>query len=261
MFVSLSLSSPAGAQEPAKPDYAEAKKRFKAGQEFLQMDRYADAVAEFRKAYEITRDGLVMGQVAQAYAKAGDYEAALAAIKIYREALPEGERTETNALIVDYEKYVKEGKSKKLILPAEKTAESQPTEDATRPPPPEVKKRGRFYTWIAAGATGALAVSALIVGLSAQSKYDELQDKCKPSCSESDVDSVKTRAVTSDVLWGMAAAAAVTTGVLYFLEGRSASKEKPETPGEGEEESVSHRLRVSPVVGVGSYGLRAGFTF
>jgi len=41
------------------------------------MDRYADAIVEFKKAYEITKDGLVMGQIAEAFAKAGDYESSL----------------------------------------------------------------------------------------------------------------------------------------------------------------------------------------
>jgi len=266
-IVALAAPIRARAEEGAKPDYAAAKKHFKSGQQALQGERYGEAVVEFRKAYEITKDGLVMGQVAEAFAKAGDFENALAAIKVYRESLAEGERASADALIKDYEKAVQEGRSKHLVLPGEKVEKPEPKPDeggATAPtPPPEDKpaRKGRLWTWITLGAAGALALSALVVGLNAQSRFDELSDSCKPSCATSDVDSVKTRAIAADVLWGTAAAAAVTATILFFVEGRSTRTEKE--PGEGgEEETVSkRRFRLTPVVGTGRYGLNAGFQF
>ncbi len=261
----LALVAPQlAAAEEAKPDYAAAKAHFKSGQEHLKAERYGEAVAAFKKAYEITKDGLVMGQVAQAYAKAGDFENALAAIKVYREALAEGERGPADTLIKEYESAVKEGRSKKLYLPGEAPpkVEEPKTEPTTPPPPPpeeKPKRKGRFFTWIAAGAAGALALSALVVGLNAQSKFDELSDTCKPTCAESEVDSVKTRALVADVLWGTAAAAAVTATVLFFVEGRKGGSDKKD-PTEVEEESVSRRLQLSPIVGRG-YGVSAGLRF
>jgi tetratricopeptide (TPR) repeat protein len=269
-LVLLALVAPAHAQEEAqKPDFAAAKRHFKAGQEFLQMDRYADAIVEFKKAYEITKDGLVMGQVAEAFAKAGDFEAALDALKVYRAALPEGERSAADELRKEYEKAVKEGRSKKLVLPSDQP-KLQPKDDATPPPvKPEDKPRrkGRLWTWIAAGAAGALAISALAVGLNAQSKFDDLNNTCKPACPDSEVDSVHSRAVAADVMWGLAGAAAVTSVVLFFLEGRAASaggeqKAPGEDGGGGDEETVSKRkIRFTPVVGVGTYGMGAQVRF
>jgi tetratricopeptide (TPR) repeat protein len=249
----------------------QAKTHFKAGQAFLQMERYAEAIEEFNQAYEITQDKLVMGQVANAYEKAGDYEAALKAMELYREALPEGDRGSADGFITKYKKAIAEGKSKKLTLPSEqkpvapvKMAENE--EERAIPPAEEPEEEGgkskRFYTWIAAGAAGALALSALVVGLNAQSKYDELSDTCKPNCPQSDVDSVETRALVTDILWGTAAAAAVTAGVLYFLEGRKLKGEERSTPVEGEdEEEVMNRVRVTPVVGGGTFGVGANVRF
>jgi tetratricopeptide (TPR) repeat protein len=259
----VGLGPRAAAAEEAKPDFAAAKKYFKSGQSLLQSERYGEAIVEFKKAYDITKDGLVMGQIAQAYAKAGDFESALTAIRVYREALPEGERASADTLIKDYEKAIKEGRSKKLVLPGEEPpkVEEPKKEEAAPPPPPEEKpaKKRRLYTWIAAGAAGALALSALVVGLNAQSRFDELADTCKPTCKDSEVDSVKTRALVADVLWGTAAAAAVTAAVLFFVEGRGGGEKKE--PGEGgEEESVSRRLQLSPLVGRG-YGVNAGLRF
>jgi hypothetical protein len=104
-----------------------------------------------------------------------------------------------------------------------------------------------FWTWIAAGAAGALALGALVVGLNAQAKFDELEDLCAPGCPQSDTDSVKTRALASDVLWGTAAAAAVTAGILYFVEGRSKKKER--------------NVMVAPMIGGGRLGLGASMRY
>lgn len=102
------VSTVAMAQD--KPDIDAAKRAFKAGQEFMKMERYPDAIIEFNKAYAITKDGLVMGQVALAYEKAGDYDAALSAIRVYREALPSGDRASVDALIEKYEALLAQGK-------------------------------------------------------------------------------------------------------------------------------------------------------
>lgn len=256
------------ARAEGKPDFAAAKTHFKAGQAFIQMEKYAAAVVEFKQAHAITKDDLVLGQVAMAFEKAGDYEAALEAIKIYRAALPEGERSSADTLIKKYEQMIKEGKSVKLVLPADKPVEDKTLDAGGSTKPGDEGssggRKGRFYTWIAAGAAGALALSALIVGLNAQSKYDELSGSCSPSCDPADVDSVKTRAVVTDVLWGTAAAAAVTAGVLWFLEGRNAGSEDEKrgpVEGEGEEEDLVQRFHIAPIVGGGTYGVGADFRF
>lgn len=268
----LALVGSASAQEK-KPDLAEAKRAFKAGQELLQMDRFADAVVEFRKAYEITKDGLVMGQIAVAFEKAGDYEAALDAVKTYRDALPESDRGPAEELIKRYEKMISQGRSKKLVLPtAPKTAEPAADEDAQGSAGAKKDadaaaggRKGRFWTWIAAGSAGALAVGALVVGLNAQSKYDDLESRCAPSCTASEVDSVKTRATVADVLWGLTAAAAITAGVLFFVEQPRHRAEEPKDPGEEEEryeeEEVARRIRFAPLVGRGGFGIGAELTY
>jgi hypothetical protein len=164
---------------------------------------------------------------------------------------------------------VKEGRSQKLVLPSEQP-KLQPKDDTTPPTKPEDKPRrkGRLWTWIAAGTAGALALSALVVGLNAQSKFDDLNNSCKPRCADSEVSSVRTRAIVADVLWGTAAAAAVTSVVLFFVEGRAAAastgdqKAPGEDGGGGDEETVSkRRIRFAPVVGVGNYGLSAHIRF
>jgi hypothetical protein len=59
-----------------------------------------------------------------------------------------------------------------------------------------------------------------------QSKFDDLKKSCGKAaaanwtgCSSSDTSSLDTRKNIANVFWGLTAAAAVTTGVLFFVEG------------------------------------------
>jgi hypothetical protein len=85
---------------------------------------------------------------------------------------------------------------------------------------------GRKWTWVAAGSTVVFAGAAAIFGASMQSKFDTLNGSCGSAgkttvaCSDSDVASVTTLKNTANVFWGLAAAVAVTTGVLFWVEGR-----------------------------------------
>ena len=70
-----------------------------------------------------------------------------------------------------------------------------------------------------------LAVGAVTAWPRDESKFDSLRSSCgagnpaRPGCTQSDIDSVSSRQTTANVFWGLAAAAAVTTGVLFYLEG------------------------------------------
>jgi tetratricopeptide (TPR) repeat protein len=87
---------------------------------------------------------------------------------------------------------------------------------------------GRRWTWVAAGSTVVFLGVAAIAGSSMQSKYDDLRKTCGKAaganwtgCSLSDTSSLDTRKNIANVFWGLSAAAAVTTGVLFFVEGRA----------------------------------------
>jgi tetratricopeptide (TPR) repeat protein len=88
---------------------------------------------------------------------------------------------------------------------------------------------GRKWTWIAAGGAVAFTASAVAFGLTAQSKFDSLDKSCgngSPAhlgCSQSDIDSVRALKNTTNVLWGLAGAATVTAGILFYVEGRPVS--------------------------------------
>jgi hypothetical protein len=88
---------------------------------------------------------------------------------------------------------------------------------------------GRKWTWVAAGSTVLFAAGAITTGVLMKSKFDSLRSSCgagnpdRPGCSQSDIDSVSSRQTMANVFWALAGAAAVTTGVLFFVDGRAVS--------------------------------------
>ncbi|MCB9557438.1 MAG: hypothetical protein H6707_15125 [Deltaproteobacteria bacterium] len=251
-----------------KAELGDARTAFKRGQKMYGEGNYAEAVVAFKKAYAITGDGLVMGQVALAYEKGGDYQAALQALRIYRASLPKSDRGPVDQLAVRYQREIDAGNSRPLVLPstaaetpaamtkappaAGAAAATSATQQPEKAPTPVTQpradaeardnsddadegadgekgdqssagpaKKDRLWTWVAAGSAGALAVGALVVGLSAQSKFDELDQTCRGSCPPSDISAVENRALAADILWGVAGAAALTAVILYFVEGKS----------------------------------------
>jgi len=84
---------------------------------------------------------------------------------------------------------------------------------------------GRKWTWVAAGSTVLLAVGAITAGTLMDSKFDSLRSSCgagnpaRPGCTQSQIDSVNSRQAVANVFWGLTAAAAVTTGALFYFEG------------------------------------------
>ena len=82
----------------------------------------------------------------------------------------------------------------------------------------------RKWTWVAAGSTVALGIGAIVAGLAMQSKYDSLNSSCGSASASgsgcTDISAVTVRKDIANVLWGLTGAAAITTGVLFYVEGR-----------------------------------------
>jgi hypothetical protein len=81
----------------------------------------------------------------------------------------------------------------------------------------------RTYFWTGVGTTGALALGAVVAGLAANSKFNELHDSCgrtTAGCPESQISSVKSRVLVTNVLWTLAGAATLTTGIVLYIDNR-----------------------------------------
>jgi hypothetical protein len=95
---------------------------------------------------------------------------------------------------------------------------------------------GRTWTWVATGSSVVFAGGATAAGLMMRSKFNAMDQSCGRSsgdnysgCKSSDLAAIDTWKNTANVLWGLSAAAVLTAGVLFYVEG--------------------HEVEVSPAVG------------
>jgi len=95
---------------------------------------------------------------------------------------------------------------------------------------------GRTWAWVATGSAVLFAGAAAVIGYGAKSRFDELRTSCgsgsadRRGCDDGQISSLERRVLATNVLWGLAGAAAVTAGVLFVVEG--------------------HRVEVAPVAGI-----------
>jgi hypothetical protein len=80
----------------------------------------------------------------------------------------------------------------------------------------------RWAAWTGVGVTAALALAAGIFTGAAQARFDQLSRTCTP-CSESQIDSVKSKVVVRNLLWASAGIAGALTGAGFYLGSRDAS--------------------------------------
>jgi tetratricopeptide (TPR) repeat protein len=97
---------------------------------------------------------------------------------------------------------------------------AQLTSDETSP------RRRRLWTWIAAAGAVACAGGGIGVWAWAGSDHDEFQETQDPARYEELKDSIRARDIAANVLFVTAGALAVTSAVLFFLEGRQPASER-----------------------------------
>jgi len=105
------------------------------------------------------------------------------------------------------------------VLPAVDLRAQAAADPAPRSGPP----LPRWLPWAGVGATLALGAGAVVTGLGASQRYDELRRSCGQTvegCAPSDIDQVKSRALTANLLWAAAGVGAVATGVVVFVNAR-----------------------------------------
>jgi len=115
-------------------------------------------------------------------------------------------------------------------MPPPVTPVPPPPAAPVTPPGPE-KKGGRLWTWIAAGAAVAAGAAGLGLGLSARSDYDDYEsiewDDQRIAELE---DRINGKSLGANICFAAAGALAVTSVVLFFVEGRSTERQAARWP-------------------------------
>jgi tetratricopeptide (TPR) repeat protein len=247
--VLLTLLCPAAWAKP--PELRQARRLFYKGNKQYRLANFQKALELFKQSLAKAERPNTIFNIAQCHRQLKQPEKALFNYKLYlsewerqkpgTQARHHGEAQEhIAALEAELEqKRQAEALEQKRLAEEERKREAKLRQErelqenqqalaarATEPPPPAPRRR-RLWTWIALGSAAAVAGVGLGLYLSADSDYDEYQNTQDPDRLLELESSIGTRDTAAVVMYATAGALAVTSVVLFFLEGR-ASAEKPQ---------------------------------
>jgi tetratricopeptide (TPR) repeat protein len=210
----------------AQSDDENARRHFESGAAYLQQSDYENALREFQAAYGLSKRPPLLLNIAVVYERMGKLQEAVDTLTKYLEEDPKSpERTTLETRIANLKKRIeatpKPAPATTAPPPAASTAPPAPPAPTAAPiaQPPAVSspsEPNRTPAFISFGIGGAAAVGAVVTGLIAKGKYDDADETCKPSCSDDTVSSIKTMALVTDVLSGVAVVG-VGVGAILLL--------------------------------------------
>jgi tetratricopeptide (TPR) repeat protein len=228
---SLSLVSSAGHAQSTSDDMA--RRHFDSGVAYLEESDYDNALKAFEKAYELSKRPEILLNIATVHERQSDLPSAVASLKGYLDAAPQGEHVETVKLRVqNLEKRIQDQDNAKNASAAPAAAPPPPTpapapaakSSPPAPSPPHKPERNRLPAFIALGAGGLMAAGALVTGIVAKTKYDDAKQSCGHACSDSQISGSRGFAITSTVLSG-AAVLGIGLGVALLLTTETESED------------------------------------
>jgi tetratricopeptide (TPR) repeat protein len=223
LIVSLILAAAA----EARADLTKATANFERGTRLYQVGEYAKALEEFKAGYVEEADPSFLYNVGQCYRQLGNPKEALQAYRRFLNLSPD------TPLRAEVERKIRE---------AEETLRTQKATEATRPAPAgavapaeapakwELEERARarrshWPIWVAGAATVAAAGGAIAMGITTNRRFDDLRSTCgarEVGCTDAEVSEILTRSRIVNVLWAVAGAGALATGIAAYATSREA---------------------------------------
>ncbi len=254
MFLRLALSTllwvlgafDASAQDVHSATTETARHHYDAAVNYYEQLRYEDAAREFREAYRISGRSHLLKNIAISLQHARRWaDAADAYTQYLAEAPSERDRAGIEARIARLrELAASEARGDETSdegVPETPLLESSEEEDsfATEMSPPEevITTESSFpvVPTVFVSMAAALGIGALATGIIAHDTYERLDGACMSGiCDPSlrgDRDRGEALAITSTVLTGAFAAAAITGIVLFIVSGEESSDSEPHVSG------------------------------
>jgi tetratricopeptide (TPR) repeat protein len=200
---------------------SEAREHFKLGRSFYEAGRFQQAAEEFEIAYRLSARPQLLYNVYVARRDAGGLPSAVEALRGYLAQVPDApDRVNLEARLSSLEAQVKRQEEQEAArVASERKAAEAEAKVKTRTRTERVRS---VVPLVLMGTGGALLLGSAVTGGLALSNAKDLDKNCEgsicPPSEKSGVDATKTLAITTDVLWGVGAAVAVT-GLVLFLTG------------------------------------------
>ncbi|WP_329611186.1 tetratricopeptide repeat protein [Sandaracinus amylolyticus] len=237
--LALAISMPARAQQAEGVD-DEARIHFELARRYYDTGRFLEAAHEFEAAFRLSPHDELLFNVYLAYRDAGEDAQALAALRRFVTALPEGSdrRVQLEARVQVMEARIA-AEAQGRAAPEDDTPHEALLEAPVESTPearPEASSGGLGVApWVVVGVGGAVLAGALVTGLLALDERAALEARCptRDTCEDGFEDGRargEALAITTDVLWIAGAATAVTGVVLAIVDATSGSSEREDTP-------------------------------
>jgi hypothetical protein len=228
----------------AQTDDENARRHFESGAAYVQQSDNENALREFQAAYALSKRPALLLNIANVYERMGKPREAVETLTKYLNEDPKSsDRTTTETRIANLKKRL-EATPDSTTPPAASAstttaasaAPAATTTPAVTEAPRGARAPNRTPAYIAFGVGGAAAIGAVVTGLVAKSKFDDADKTCKPACSDGTVSSIKSMALVSDILTGVAVAGVGVGAVLFFTAkspGTEAAQSRGPTFGAG----------------------------
>jgi tetratricopeptide (TPR) repeat protein len=223
----------------AGPNEDAAREAVKKATVAYNLGQYEASTVQYEEAYRLVQDPSLLYNIGQSYRMANKPDKATTAYKAYLRTAPDDAPAREQAQKkLDELEWSTFGPGNPRPTPPVRTTpipipQPKPTvvtpiqikieaETPSLTPPPAADRWKKWTPWIATGITAVLGTSSIIAGLAANSAYSELEGTCgkTKSCTNSQINGVKSKATITNVLWGLTATSAVATGGIFFYPWR-----------------------------------------
>jgi tetratricopeptide (TPR) repeat protein len=209
----------------------EAREHFQLGRTFYDAGRFQQAAEEFEAAYRLSGRPQLLYNLYVAHRDAGELDQAIVSLRAYLEKVPDApDRVNLKARLQSLEQQAQKH--------AEQEARAQQATQAGRtgaPPKTRTETKRSVVPWVLLGTGGGLLVGSIATGVMAQSKAKDLDGACGdsdcPASQKSNIDTTRTLAITTDVLWSVGGACAVTGLVLWLTGALDEERQVPVAMG------------------------------
>lgn len=202
------------------------RRYFDSGAAYFAEAEYEDALAAFRKAYELSNRPEILLNIASVQERMGDLTEAIATLDEYLSKNADDPE-------IDTVKKRRENLAKRATrnAEAERDAAHKSTPAPTQPVAPKhettTPSRVPAYVMLSLGALSG--AGALITGLGAKSEYDTLSSDCElRRCTDNDLATGKSLALASTLLTGVSIVSVGIGAVLWFTQAPAPEQSSPQ---------------------------------
>jgi tetratricopeptide (TPR) repeat protein len=206
----------------------DARKHFEAGESYFKTSDYEGALREFKQAYALSKRPLILLSMAAVYERMGRLQDTIDSLSKYLVEVPDAKDRATVELRIEN---LKRRLAEQPAAPQDAGLEAAPVTPVpvsttsaaplvtTAPPPAAAPNRTPAYvSW---GIGGAAAIGAVVTGIVAKGKYDDAKSSSgcgstPAGCTDDQISPIKSWALVSTVLTGVAVVGAGVGTYFYF---------------------------------------------